>query len=75
MGRTHAVAAVIVDAAYQDAGGASEPYLPGNRIAGELGLDGLEHVAVEDRLMLSGVNLAPVQDLAAVLLLDFFELG
>jgi hypothetical protein len=33
---------------------------------GALGLDGFEQVAVDDRLMLSSVNLAAVDDLAEV---------
>src|SRR5258708_4579485 len=49
-----------------DAGRAPEPDLAGNRIGGKLGLHGLEQLAIEDRLMLSGVNLAPVHHLAEV---------
>src|ERR1700674_4839117 len=66
MGRAHAVAAVIEDATGQDAGGTPEPNFAGNRIGGKLGLDGLKQLAIEDRLMLSGVNPAAVHDLADV---------
>ena len=54
MRRAHAVAAVVEDAAGQNGGRAPEPDLPGDGVGGELGLHGLEQVAVEDRLMLAG---------------------
>jgi hypothetical protein len=66
MGRTHPVAAVIVDATGQNAGRTPEPNLASYRIGGELGLHCLEQVAVKDWLMLPGVSLAPIHDLADV---------
>src|SRR5262252_1201149 len=50
----------------EDAGRAPEPHLPGNRIGGKLGLHRLEQVAIENRLVFSGVDLSLVHDLADV---------
>src|SRR5258708_7586536 len=66
VGRAHAIATIIENAAGQNAGRVPESDFPSNRIGGKLGLHRLEQVAVEDRLMLSGVNLAPVHYLAKV---------
>ena len=66
MARAHAIAAVIEDAARQQGGRTR----PGGAIAiallGELSLNGLEQVTIEDRRMLCGADLALEVDLADV---------
>jgi len=64
--RAHPVAAIVEDAAGQNGRRAPEPDLPRDGVGGELGLHGLEQVAVENRLVLATMHLAPIDDLANV---------
>ena len=57
--RAHAVAAVVKDATGQNGGRALEPDLSRDSVGGELGLHGLEQIAVEDRRMLPAVRASP----------------
>src|ERR1700733_579841 len=66
MGRAHAMAAIIKETPGENAGSSPKPDFAGNSVGGKPGLHRLEQVAVEDRLMLSRVNLGPVHDLADV---------
>jgi hypothetical protein len=62
--RAHAVAAVIEDPAGQDGRRTFEPNLPGDGVASEFCLYGLEQVAREDGLVLPTMHLASIDDFA-----------
>src|SRR6266849_1481315 len=66
MARRHSVAAVVENAAHQNGGRVYDTHMPFPGIFGQPGLDGVERGAVEDRLMLAGMDLAPVRDVADV---------
>src|ERR1700678_2023 len=66
MARGHAVATVIEDTTHQDGGRLRNTHMPFPSIFGELGLDGVERGAVEDRLMLARVYFTLIDHLANV---------
>ena len=63
---THAVAPIVKEAAAQDGGRAPEPAAPRHCLGCELGLHRLEQREIENRLVHTAVNLAPVDHLADI---------
>src|SRR5438874_967344 len=66
MSRAHAVAVIIKKAPAQERGGAAQPAAPHDRLGRELGLHRLEQREIENGLVLTAVNLAPVDHLADI---------
>jgi hypothetical protein len=66
MAGAHAVAAVVEELAHQQRRRARPALNEGALLRGELGLDGFEQVAIEDRLMLSRAHVTAIEDLADV---------
>src|SRR4029453_4314606 len=63
---THAIAAIIEKAPAQERGRAAQATAPRARLGRELGLHRLEQRGIENGLMLTAVNLAPVNHLADI---------
>src|SRR5260370_21966095 len=66
MGGGHAVAAIVENSPHQNGGGVRDVQMPFQGTFGPPGLDGVERGAVEDRLMLAGMNFATVGHVADV---------
>src|SRR6516165_8994416 len=63
---THAVAPIVKEATAQDGGRAPYPAAPRHCLGCELGLHRLEQREIENGLVLTAVNLAPVDHLADI---------
>src|SRR5215211_3136815 len=66
MGWAHAATVRIKDAAGEERGWATQPAAPRHRLGGKLALNRLKQRGLENGLMLTAVNLAPVDDLADI---------
>src|SRR5215208_6759070 len=66
VGRAHAVAANVKKASAQDCGRAPQPAAPRHRLGRKFGLHRLKQRGLENGLMLTAVNLAPVNHLADI---------
>jgi len=62
----HAVAAIVKEATAQDGGRAPQSAAPRHCLGRELGLHRLEQRGIENGLVLTAVNLAPVDHLADI---------
>src|SRR6266853_6480705 len=66
MAGRHPVAAIVENPPPQNGGRVRDVHMPFQGTFGQPGLDGVERGAVEDRLMLAGMDLATVDDVADV---------
>src|SRR5712671_335154 len=66
MAGRHPVAAIVENPPHQNGGRARDLHMPFQGTFGQPGLDGVERGAVEDRLMLAGMNFATVGHVADV---------
>src|SRR6202045_1706922 len=66
MAGRHPVAAIVENSPHQNGGRVRDVHMPFHGTFGQPGLDGVERGAVEDRLMLAGMNLATIGHVADV---------
>src|SRR6266404_516814 len=66
MAGRHPVAAIVENSPHQNGGRVRDVHMPFQGTFGQPGLDGVERGAVEDRLMLAGMNFATVGHVADV---------
>src|SRR6266478_5869423 len=66
MAGRHPVAAIVENPPHQNGGRVRDVHMPFQGTFGQPGLDGVERGAVEDRLMLAGMNFATVGHVADV---------